>query len=87
MDRITLNAHEKALAALEVVKMNQLVITDEAEEVPLALQPNNSVDKETIDLAIPCLITASDETIDEELLLKTRFYRVQSPKGHNYNKR
>ena len=79
MDRITLNAHEKALAALEVVKMNQLVITDEAEEDPLTLQPNDSVDKETIDLAIPCLITATDETIDEELLLKpvSTGYRVQ----------
>ena len=79
MDRITLNAHEKALADLEVVKMNQLVITDEAEEDPLTLQPNDSVDKETIDLAIPCLITATNETIREELLLKpvSSGYRVQ----------
>ena len=52
---------------------------DEAEEDPLALHPSDSVDKETIDLAISCLITASDETIDEELLLKpvSTGYRTQ----------
>ena len=79
LDQITLNAHEKAMAALEIVKMNQLVIIDEDEEDTLTLQPNDAVDKETIDLAIPCLITATNETISEELLLKpvSSGYRAQ----------
>ena len=46
------------MAALEIVKINQLVIIDEDGEDTLMPQPNDAVNKETIDLAVPCLSKA-----------------------------
>ena len=79
LDRITLDAKEKALAALEVIKMHQLVVTKDIAEGSLMLQPDDTVDEETIDQAIPCLISAADETISKEHWLSTTTtgYRAQ----------
>ena len=70
LNQITLNADEKAMAALEVVKLNQLVILDNDGEDTMTPKPSDAIDKESLDLTVPCLITATDQAIEEELLLR-----------------
>ena len=76
---MTLNAKEKALAALEIIKMHQLIVTKDFTEAPTMLQPNDTADEETIEHATLCLISAPDEAISNEQWLNatTTGYRAQ----------
>ena len=73
LNKLTLDDDEKKLAALEVVKMNQLVITrDDSEDIPHKLNPGDSLDETTIEESIACLITSNKEAIESEPWLKTK---------------
>ena len=51
LSQITLNAEEKAMAALEVVKLNQLIILDNDGEDTMTPKPSDALDAESLDLA------------------------------------
>ena len=65
LNKMTLNAEEKALAAMEVVKLHQLVITrDDTENIPNKKRPADMVSEETIDNTVACLIMSDDEAVN-----------------------
>ena len=71
---------EKDLAALEVIKLHQLVITQNQEEDLLKnIEPSDALDEESIDDAVACLIATTDETVENESWLsnKSSGYRAQ----------
>ena len=71
---------EKDMAALEIVKLHKLVITENQEENLLKnIEASDALDEESIDDAIACLIATTDETVEEESWLnnKTSGYRAQ----------
>ena len=71
---------EKDLAALEVIKLHQLVITQNQEENLLKnIEPSDALDEESIDDAVACLIATTDETVENESWLskKSSGYRAQ----------
>ena len=73
LSKLTLDADEKKLAALEVIKLNQLVITrNDGEEIPHALNPGDSLDEATIEESVACLITSNSEAVSREPWLKTK---------------
>ena len=64
---MTLDADEKKLASLEVIKLNQLVITrKDGEEIPHTLNPGDSLDEATIEESVACLITFDSEAVSRE---------------------
>ena len=80
MKKISPTSEEKDSAALEIVKLHQLVITDQREEnLVKSIGPEEALDEEEIEDAEACLITMSDDTIkDESWLNKKRSgYRTQ----------
>ena len=80
LDNISLTSEEKTLAALEIVKLHQLVITrDENENFSQRIRPSDTINEETIDDTIACLIMSDDEAVDREYWLntKTTGYRAQ----------
>ena len=80
LNKMTLNAEEKALAALGVVKLHQLVITrDDTENMPHRIRPADMVNEETIDNTVACLIMSDDGAVSREhwLNTKTTGYRAQ----------
>ena len=80
LNNISLTAEERALAALEVVKLHQLVITrDENENFSQRMRPSDTINEETIDDTIACLIMSDDEAVDREHWLNTKIteYRAQ----------
>ena len=80
LNKIALNAKEKALASLEVVKLHQLVITrDETENFSQKIRPADMINEETIDDTVACLIMSDDEAVNREpwLNTKTTGYRAQ----------
>ena len=48
LDRLTLSAEEKDIAALEIVKLHQLIVTRVFTETPTIFQPKDTTDEETI---------------------------------------
>ena len=67
LNKITLNAEEKALAALEVVKLHQLVITrDETENFSQKIRPADMINEETIDNTVACLIMSDDGAVNRK---------------------
>ena len=80
LNKMTLNAEEKALAALEVIKLHQLVITrDDTENIPHKIRPTDMLNEETIDNTVACLIMSDDGAVNREhwLNTKTTGYRAQ----------
>ena len=58
---------EKDLAALEVIKLHQLVITQNQEENLIKhIEPSDALDEGSIDDAVACLIATNDETVENE---------------------
>ena len=71
---------EKDMAALEIVKLHQLVITENQEEnLQRSIEASDALDEESIEDAIECLIATTDETVEAESWLntKTSGYRAQ----------
>ena len=80
LNNISLTAEEKALSALEVVKLHQLVITrDETENFSQRIRPSDTINEETIDDTVACLIMSDDEAVNRGhwLNTKTTGYRAQ----------
>ena len=78
--KISPTAKEKDLAALEVIKLHQLVITENQEEnLVKTIEPSDALDEGEIDDAVACLIAADNETIENESWLskKSSGYRTQ----------
>ena len=79
IDKISPTQIEKNMAALEVVKLHQLVITENRDEnFKKELKAGDALDEDSIDDALACLITTTDETIEEESWMsrKTSGYRA-----------
>ena len=76
IDKISPTQIEKNMAALEVVKLHQLVITENRDE---NLKKELKAGDDSIDDALACLITTTDKTIEEESWMsqKTSGYRAQ----------
>ena len=80
LNNISLTAEEKALAALDIVKLHQLVITrDETENFSQKIRPADMINEETIDNTVACLIMSDDEAVNRKhwLNTKTTGYRAQ----------
>ena len=80
IDNISPSPEEKDLAALEVIKLHQLVITqDRKENLKKKVTPADALDEESIEEAVACLITTTDETIENESWFgsKRSSYRAQ----------
>ena len=80
IDKISPTASEKDLAALEVIKLHQLVITqDQEENLKKTIKPSDALDEESIEDAVACLIATTDETVENESWLnsKSSGYRAQ----------
>ena len=80
LNNISLTAEQKALAALEIVKLHQLVITrNKDENFSVRLKPSDTIEEETIDDTVACLLMSDDDAVDKEhwLNTKTTGYRAQ----------
>ena len=80
IEKISPTSEEKDSAALEVVKLHQLVITEnQNENLTKAVEPADALDEEEIDDAVACLITMNNDTIENESWLskKSSGYRAQ----------
>ena len=80
VNKISPSSKKKDLAALEVVKLHQLVITDQSEEkLEKPVEPEDALEEEDIDDAVACLITMNNDTIENESWLnrKRSGYRAQ----------
>ena len=80
MDRISPTSEERDSAALEVVKLHQLVITDQHEEnLTKPIEPEDALEEEELEDAVACLITTNNDTIEDESWLnkKRSGYRAQ----------
>ena len=80
IDNISPSPEEKNLAALEVIKLHQIVITqDRKENLKKKVTPADALDEESIEEAVACLITTTDETIENESWFgsKRSSYRAQ----------
>ena len=78
--KISPTAKEKDLAALEVIKLHQLVITENQEEnLVKTIEPSDALDEGEIDDAVACLIATDNDTIENERWLskKSSGYRAQ----------
>ena len=80
IDSIMPTQNEKDLAALEVIKLHQLVLTkNRKENLRKPVSPMEALDEESMEDAVPCLITTTNETMKNEswLCSKRATYRVQ----------
>ena len=80
IDRISPSTKEQDLAALEIVKLHQLVITDHnEEELEKSAERDDALKEEDIDDAVACLIMTNNDTIGNESWLnrKRSGYRAQ----------
>ena len=67
ISKISPTSREKDLAALEVIKLHQLVITENQEEnLVKKIEPSDALDEGVIDDAVPCLITTDNDTIENK---------------------
>ena len=65
ISKISPTAMEKDLAALEVIKLHQLVITQNRHEnLMKPIEPSDALDEESINDAVACLIATNDETVE-----------------------
>ena len=68
------------MAALEVIKLHQLVITENQEEkLVKKIEPSDALDEGVIDDAVACLIATDNDIIENESWLskKSSGYRAQ----------
>ena len=73
VDRISPTSEERDSAALEVVKLHQLVITDQHEEnLTKPIEPEDALEEEELEDAVACLITTNNDTIEDESWLNTK---------------
>ena len=80
IDKISPSQAEKDMAALEVVKLHQLVITENrSENLMKNIKASEALDEESIDNAIACLVATTDDTVEEESWMnkKTSGYKAQ----------
>ena len=80
ISKISPTTKEKDLAALEIVKLHQLVITENQEENLIKpIEPSDALDEGSIDDAVACLIATNNETVENESWLnkKSSGYRAQ----------
>ena len=80
ISKISPTATEKDLAALEVIKLHQLVITQNQEEnLKKTIEPSDALDKESNDDAVAYLIATNNETVENESWLNSKRsgYRAQ----------
>ena len=78
--KIKRTSKERESAALEIVKLHQLVITDQREEnLVKPIEPEEALEEEDIEDVEVCLITTSNDTINSESWLnkKGSGYRTQ----------
>ena len=78
--KISPTSKEKDLAALEVIKLHQLVITENQDEnLVKKIEPSDALDEGVIDDAVACLIATDNDTIENESWLrkKNSGYRAQ----------
>ena len=81
IDKISPSSKEKELAALEVVKLHQLVITDHNEEkLERPVEPDDALKEEDIDDAVACLITTNNNTIGNESWLNKKGQDIEPKK-------
>ena len=73
INKISPTASEKDLAALEVIKLHQLVITqDQEENLKKTIKPSDALNEESIEDAVSCLIATNDETVENESWLDSK---------------
>ena len=80
LDKISLTKEEKALAALEIVKLHQLVLNENKDEnFSVRMKPSDAIEEETIEDTVACLLMSDDEAVDKECWMNTRTtgYRAQ----------
>ena len=62
LDKISLSKEEKDLAALEIVKLNQLVITENKDEnFSVRMKSSDAIEEETIEDTVACLLVSDLE--------------------------
>ena len=79
-NKINPNSKEKESASLEIVKLHQLVITDQREEnLRKPIEPEEAIEEEEIEDTDVCLLTFNKEIISDESWLNRRSsgYRTQ----------
>ena len=79
IDKSSPSKVEKDMAALEVVKLHQLVITENrSENLVKNIKASEALDEESIDNAIACLVATTDDTVEEESWMnkKTSGYKA-----------
>ena len=65
IDKIIPTGSEKDLAALEVIKLHQLVITqDQEENLKKTIKRSDALSEESIEDAVSCLLATNDETVE-----------------------
>ena len=80
IDSICPTQQEKDSAALEMIKLHQLVLTKNRDEsLKKSVSPTEELDVESMENAVPCLLTTTKETIESDSWLgsKRATYRVQ----------
>ena len=78
--KVNPDSKEKESASLEIVKLHQLVITDQREEnLVKPIEPEEAIEEEEIEDTEVCLLTFSNDIINDESWLNKRSsgYRTQ----------
>ena len=67
----------KESASLEIVKLHQLVITDQREEnLVKPIEPEEAIEEEEIEDTEVCLLTFSEDIINDESWLNKKKFRI-----------
>ena len=80
IDKISLSKVEKDMAALEVVKLHQLVITENKNKNFMkSMNSSEAIDEETIEDTVACLLVSDNDAVEKESWMnkKTTGYRAQ----------
>ena len=80
IDKISLSKVERDMAALEIVKLHQLVITENKNENFMkSMNSSEAIDEETIEDTVACLLVSDDDAVEKESWMnkKTTGYRAQ----------
>ena len=70
----------KRLAALEIVKLHQLILTENKDEnFSTRIKPSDAIEEETIEDTVACLLMSDNEAVAKESWMNTRTtgYRAQ----------
>ena len=80
IDKISLSKVERDMAALEVMKLHQLVITENKNENFMTeMNSSDSIDEETIEDTVACLLVSDNDAVEKESWMnqKTTGYRAK----------